>query len=206
MGDYMAFDTFDEGIAPGGMRSKTEIRTMICYLFNSVKEKMGKDLIVESIVADNLANYFETCAAFDDLIANENLMLSEVIDGVKTYELTENGKMIANQLDTILPFTVKKKAYECAIRLLAEQKKAKENKVEITQTENGYDVTCRISGGDVDLLSFTIYAPDKAQAKIIEKNFFDSPTTVYKVMLALMTKDKDNVGGALEELYGVLNN
>ena len=60
MGDYMAFDTFDEGIAPGGMRSKTEIKTMICYLFNSVKEKMGKDLIIESIVADNLANYFET--------------------------------------------------------------------------------------------------------------------------------------------------
>ena len=206
MGDYMAFDTFDEGIAPGGMRSKTEIKTMICYLFKSVKEKMGKDLIVESIVADNLANYFETCAAFDDLINNDNLALSEVIDGVKTYKLTENGKMIANQLDTILPYTIKKKAYECAIRLLAEQKKARENKVEITQTENGYNVTCKISGGDFDLLSFTLYAPDKSQAKIIEKNFFDNPTAVYKVMLGLMTKDKDNVGGALEELYGVLNN
>ena len=34
----MAFDTFDEGINPGGMRSKNEIKTLICYLYNSVKE------------------------------------------------------------------------------------------------------------------------------------------------------------------------
>ncbi len=31
----MAFDTFDEGINPGGMRSKNEIKTLICYLYNS---------------------------------------------------------------------------------------------------------------------------------------------------------------------------
>ena len=36
----MAFDTFDEGINPGGMRSKNEIKTLICYLYNSVKENI----------------------------------------------------------------------------------------------------------------------------------------------------------------------
>ena len=40
----MAFDTFDEGISLGGMRSKTEIRTLICYLYKSVGKPMTKAL------------------------------------------------------------------------------------------------------------------------------------------------------------------
>lgn len=200
----MAFDTFDEGIVPGGIRSKNEIRILICYLFNSVNDKMSKDLVVEAIMQHELANYFELSSAFDDLIHHGNLVESEVIDNELTYVLSDNGKMIANQLETTLAYTVKEKAYLCAVKLLAQKKTARENFVDITKTENGYDVTCRISGGEIDLLSFTLYAPDYEQAKVIKKNFFESPATVYKVMLALMTKDKENVGEALEDVYGVL--
>ena len=200
----MAFDTFDEGIVPGGIRSKSEIRILICYLFNSVNDKMSKDLIVESIMQYELANYFEVSSAFDDLINNGNLLESDIIDDEKTYVLSNNGRMIANQLDTTLALTVKEKAYSCAIKLLAEKKTARENSVEIEKTENGFNVMCKISGGEVELMSFSLYAPDYEQAVTIKKSFLESPATAYKVMLALMTRDKENVGEALEELYGVL--
>ena len=72
------------------------------------------------------------------------------------------------------------------------------------KTENGYEVVCRVSGGDVTLLSFTLYAPDAQQAEVIKLNFLSYPRTVYKTMLGLMTKDIENVGGALEEVYGTL--
>ncbi|MGN0503176.1 MAG: DUF4364 family protein [Ruminococcus sp.] len=200
----MAFDTFDEGVTLGGVRSKNEIRILICYLLNCVKENMDKELVVQAITIDELANYFEVSAAFDDLIKNGNIKESEIIDGIQTYELTDNGKMIANQLESILSYTVKEKAYAKAIQLLGEKKKRRENSVDIKKTENGFDVICKISGGDMDLLTFTLYAPTFEQAMLMKKNFFDNPSTVYKVMLALMTKDKENVGEALEELYGVL--
>ena len=45
----MAFDTFDEGIALGGLRSKHEIKVLMCYLFNSVKDKMSESVITEAI-------------------------------------------------------------------------------------------------------------------------------------------------------------
>ena len=45
----MAFDTFDEGIVPGGIRSKNEIRTLICYIINSVGVSMSKGIIIENI-------------------------------------------------------------------------------------------------------------------------------------------------------------
>ena len=64
-------------------------------------------------------------------------------------------------------YTVKEKAYDCAINLLAQKKKERENSVEIVKTDMGYNVNCKISGGNLDLLSFSIFAPDMPQAQII---------------------------------------
>ena len=201
----MLFNTFDEGIAPGGLRSKYEIKTLICYLYYSVKENMSRDLIIEAIREDELANFFEVSAAFDELVADRNL-IECASDGSETvYSLSDNGKMIAEQLDSTLAYSVKDKAVRCALKLLADRKTARENFVDIERTESGFNVKCTVSGGDIDLLSFTLYAPDIEQEKKKKKSFLSYPSTVYKTMLALMTKDRDNVGGALEEVYGSLD-
>lgn len=182
------------------MRSKYEIRILICYLLNSIKEPVSKEIIVDSICEESLANYFETSSCFDDLIEKGNI-IEEGSDGdIKTYTVSENGVMIANQLDTILAYTVKEKAYDCAINLLAQKKKERENSVEIVKTDMGYNVNCKISGGNLDLLSFSIFAPDMPQAQIIKKNFYENPTTFYKVILAMLTQNKESVGEALESL------
>ena len=198
----MAFDTFDEGIAPGGLRSKNEIKILICYLYNSVNDKMSKNLVTEAIINDELANFFEISAAFDELVGNKNLIESDSVDGEQTYIITENGRVIANGLETTLAHTVKQKSYDCALRLLGERRTARENHVDIIKTENGFDVNCRVSGGEITLFEFTLYAPNYEQAEVIKKNFLSYPQTVYKTMLGLMTKDIENVGQALEEVYG----
>jgi predicted transcriptional regulator len=201
-GDFMAFDTFDEGINLGGMRSKNEIKTLICYLYNSVKENIDKGIIIQAILKQGLANYFETSSAFDDLVMNGNLIPAD--DEHKTYSLTEKGAEIAKQLDSTVAYTIKEKAYACAVKLLAEKKKEIENRVNIFKNDNGFTVECSVSGGDMDLMKLNIYAPEMEQALILKKNFLDNPNKAYKVMLALLTKDKETVGDALEELYGIV--
>lgn len=198
----MAFDTFDEGINLGGMRSKNEIKTLICYLYNSVKENIDKGIIIQAILKQGLANYFETSSAFDDLVMNGNLIPAD--DEHKTYSLTEKGAEIAKQLDRTVAYTIKEKAYACAVKLLAEKKKEIENRVNIFKNDNGFTVECSVSGGDMDLMKLNIYAPEMEQALILKKNFLDNPNKAYKVMLALLTKDKETVGDALEELYGIV--
>lgn len=198
----MAFDTFDEGINLGGMRSKNEIKTLICYLYNSVKENIDKGIIIQAILKQGLANYFETSSAFDDLVMNGNLISAD--NEHKTYSLTEKGAEIAKQLDSTVAYTIKEKAYACAVKLLAEKKKEIENRVNISKNDNGFTVECSVSGGDMDLMKLNIYAPEMEQALILKKNFLDNPNKAYKVMLALLTKDKETVGDALEELYGIV--
>jgi len=201
-GDFMAFDTFDEGINLGGMRSKNEIKTLICYLYNSVKENMDKGIVIQAILKQGLANYFETSSAFDDLVMNGNLIPAD--DEHKTYSLTKNGAEIAKQLDSTVAYTIKEKAYACAVKLLAEKKKEIENKVNIMKNDNGFTVECSVSGGDMELMKLDIYAPEMEQALILKKNLLDNPKKAYKIMLALLTKDKETVGEALEELYGIV--
>ena len=87
----MAFDTFDAGVAPGGLRSKNEIKILICYLFASVNDKMSQSLVVEAIRADELANFFEIVVAFEELIRDGNLRPSDIVDDEQTYELTEKN-------------------------------------------------------------------------------------------------------------------
>lgn len=200
----MAFDTFDEGIAPGGLRSKNEIKILICYLFDAVNDKMSQSLVVEAIRADELANFFEIVVAFEELVKDGNLVKSDMVDNEQTFVLSDNGRVIAQQLETALAHSVKQKSYDCALRLLSERKTARENFVDIQKCDNGFEVVCRVSGGEMDLLSFTLYAPNYEQAEVIKRNFLSYPQTVYKTMLGLMTKDIENVGEALEEVYGEL--
>ncbi len=200
----MVLDTFDEGIAIGGIRSKNEIRTLICYIFTSVGTPMSKDVVIETIQKKGLANYFESSSCFDDLLEHKNIELVATEDKTQLYFVTDNGKMIANQLESTLSYTVKEKAYTCALALLEQRKIEKENAVIITKKDNGYAVKCSISGGNIELLNFEIFAPDKNQAKLIKANFHKNPELFYKTTIALLTKNKEFVGEALEDIYTVL--
>lgn len=198
----MAFDTFDEGISLGGMRSRTEIRTLICYMYKSVGVPMSKDAVVNALMEKGLANYFETSSSFDDLVRNGNIELKD--EEKKLYFNTDNGNMIAIQLEDTLAPTVKERAVECALSLLKQERVESENKVTIEKSDNGYTVTCRISGGDMELLSFSLYVPDKQQARIIRKNFYKNPDMFYSVMIAMLTRNKRSVTEILGELGSVI--
>lgn len=198
----MAFDTFDEGVSLGGMRSKTEIRTLICYMLKSVGSPMRKDTIVNALMEKGLANYFETSSSFDDLVRNGNIELADADKNL--YKNTSNGDMIATQLEDTLAPTVKERAIECALSLLRQEQIESENKVTITKCENGYNVTCKISGGDMELLSFTLYVPDITQARLIRKNFYKNPDMFYSVIIAMLTRNKREITEILDGLGSVI--
>lgn len=192
----MSFDTFDEGINPGGMRSKNEIRILICYLIKSVKAPVSKELILESLQKDGLANYFEASACFDDLVKNRHI----TVNCNNKYTLTEDGMMIATQLEDSLAYTVKEKAFHCVMMLLEEEKTERENKVEIVKNERGYNVKCSITSEGLTILSLEFYVPDYEQAKLVKKNFRKNPELLYKTTISVLSKQKDLLTDTLKDL------
>lgn len=191
----MAFDAFTAGIDPGGLRTKNEIRILICYLLDSVGAPLAKEDIIAIMQDNGLANYFEVADAVAEMF--DKGILCRNGGNPDAFTLSDNGKMIAKQLDTALPPSVRDKAVGAAIRLLAEAKRERENHVEFVKMDQGYHVICHISGGDMDLMSITLYVPDLYQANMVKENFHRSPETVYRMLLALVTGRNDMAAGLI---------
>ena len=185
----MAFDAFTAGVEPGGLRSQSDIRLLICYMLASVKDPLDKNDIVMILQDQGLANYFEAASALADVLAKHNA--DTLPDNPELCVANETTAEISRQLETTLPPAVRDRAVTGALTLLAKAKREQENQVEIEKQPDGYNVTCHISGGARDLMSFTLFVPDQYQARIVKKNFHRNPEMVYQVMLCLMTGNND---------------
>ena len=194
----MPFDAFTGGVEPGGLRSQSDIRLLICYMLASVQEPLSKEDIVMVLQDNGLANYFEAASALSDLLSKKNC---DVLPENPNLCIANNTTMdISRELDSTLPPSVRERAVNGALNLLARAKRERENKVSIDKHGNGYHVTCHISGGKGDLMTITLYAPDLYQARVIKKNFHRNPEAVYQALMSLMTGNKDYLETVVREL------
>ena len=59
-----------------------------------------------------------------------------------------------------------------------------ENDVKIERNDLGYSVKCSISGGNFNLMDFSIFAPDIENALKIKKNFYENIEDIYSTLLS----------------------
>ncbi len=192
----MERNAFTGGVEPGGLWNKNDIRILLCYILSSVNAPLDRESISQIVQGKALANYFEVGDALDALLKQGNA----VQDSQGLYTVTPAGREIAQSLDATLPLSVRDKALEAAMRLMAEAKARRENRVEIKETDRGFQVTCHISGGALDLMSVSLYVPDRAQAHLAERNFYRDPEGVYKLLLSSLTGDTAYAKSFFEEL------
>ena len=181
----MKQDAFSAGVEPGGLWHKNDIRILLCYILTSVGAPLSRQDLSRIIQEKGLANYFEVEDALATLLKQGNITQAEQ----GCCAVTRGGLEIANSLDATLPLSVRDKALEAAFTLLAQAKAQRENRVEMQKIKQGYQVTCHISGGDMDLMAVTLYVPDRAQAEMVKRSFYKDPAGVYKLVLASLTKD-----------------
>ncbi len=195
----MEFDAFTEGIEPGGLRSRSEIGILICYLLDYIDNPFPKDDLIEIFQENGLANYFETVNAISELIKHDNVAYTD--DVKRCLSLTDNGKMISAQLNGTLSLTTRQKATTAASQLIQRRKVEQENPVTITREEGGgYQVNMKITDGIRDLMSLTVFVPDIREANAVKKNFHKNPERLYSITLAAVIGDKNMIRNALEAL------
>ena len=157
----MKQDAFSAGVEPGGLWNKNDIRILLCYILASVNAPLARQDLTRIIQEKGLANYFEAEDALASLVAQGNV--AQEPDGC--YTVTAAGREIAHSLDAALPLSVRDKALKAAFTLLAHARAQRENRVDLRETEQGLQVTCHVSGGDTDLMTLSLYVPDKARQR-----------------------------------------
>ena len=181
----MNHDAFSAGVEPGGLYSSQEIKILICYMLAGVDEPLPRQSVLEIIAAGGMANFFEAGAAIDELIRLHTLTEGE--DG-RLY-LTEDGRQAASTLSGMIPFTLRERSVQAALKLLTRMRREKENRVTVKKLEHGRLVTCEIQDAGQPLLSFSLRVADDLQAGLIRERFLEDPTLIYSSLIALLTGD-----------------
>ncbi len=182
----MERDAFTAGIHPGGLTNHQEIKILICFLLDKSKIPLKKSDITSVLQNYGLANYFDVSQAFSEMVANNNIVLSSEETG--EYEVTPSGKMIVQELSDMLPRSVREKALKSVESYMSRVKSEQENRVMIKKSPWGYNVICKISGGEFDMLELKLYAPSMMEASVIRDNFYKSPEILYRNIMTYLTK------------------
>ncbi len=174
----MFSDALTAGVNPGGLHSRTEIRVLICYILDNIKEPISLERVKERLHFDGIANYFEVSYAIADLEENGNVGAVEEENGVKYYIATGDCSEIAKALGTSVPFTVRERALDIANEILARRRNQRNNKVITERCDVGVYVTCKVMDNELELVSVKLLVPDDETAKDVEERFLKNPMEV----------------------------
>ena len=195
----MQSDAFSEGVAPGGLRSQSEIRLLVCHLLRMMDQPMTSEAIFAAVTQDGLANYFETAAALEEL-SKAGSVDTIIQNRQNVYYLTEQGKMVADTLSRDLPVSVRMRAVQSASELQTHSRRESENEVVLTPLDVGYLVKCRIPDGEGDLMTVELRVPDRDQAERVRRRFLRDPVSFYMTVSALLTGDQILLNGIIDNI------
>ncbi|WP_312645319.1 DUF4364 family protein [Hydrogenoanaerobacterium sp.] len=191
----MELNAFSAGIEPGGLTLSHEIKILVCYLLQNIRQKLTLSQINEALLKKGLVNYFELADAMSELLDSGHIVICATNKkDEECYGLTELGVRTAREFSDTLPLTVREKALISAQNLLARQKSAAENIVTVDKVKDGYMVNLIISDIGSDLMNLSLFMPTETEADAVKRQFIRDPLLIYKGMLALLTGDLKTVG------------
>ncbi|MBE6806637.1 MAG: DUF4364 family protein [Ruminococcaceae bacterium] len=178
-------DAFTAGVEPGGLTSTQEIRILLCYMLDTVGQAINREEVTDILTAGGMANYFDIEDAIEELIRQQHL-----VEADKKIATTVTGAQIGQSLSVRIPYTLRQRSVEAALKLLKRIKIQRDNQVEITKLEEGgYAVTCTVQDRGMDLLTVTLRVADRNQADCIKEQFLNDPSLLFRSNLAVLTGD-----------------
>ncbi len=181
------FDAFASGVTFGGLRNMLEIKVLVCYILDRVKEPMQRKLLCECLQDGGLVNYFDLVSAIDDLIGN-GMIYGHDKDGEEYLTVTESGKTNAEVLETTLLPMTREKAVNAALKILAKAKAERDNTVVIKRTDTGFKVEFTLKGFGEELMKLSLYAADILQADKLKEALLNDPVAVYSFVIDNLTE------------------
>ena len=179
-------ETFSEGIAPGGLREKSELKLLLCYLLKMVDKSLTRSQINDIFQEYPVANYFEVNEALSELVKNGSVV-SDITEGDEVFTITHKAKFEVSTIERSLPRSIREKTVSAALGVLTRDKIKSECEVTTEQRDGGYYVTFSVNDVGVNLMSLTLFVADASQVEIVKKNFFSNAVSIYSNILSSLT-------------------
>ena len=182
----MEKDAVSAGVSSvGGLFSTAEIKILVCYIISSIDRPVPGQMLANTLHYEGIANCFEVNDAIDSLCKSGHLKLVDKKDD--TYIITESGRSTAQTLKTSLPYAVKDRAYNPAVKMAAQFKNAKESDIKITKENGKMFITCSAMDGGQPFMSIKLLVADEEQAHYIKYRFLND-NSIYSKIIEILTK------------------
>ncbi len=178
--------SFSEGVAPGGLREKADIKLLICYLLKTLGRSLTRTQINEIMQQYSIANYFELNGAISELISGGQVNTA-LVNGDEELTLTGKTEYHVRLIERDLPKSVREKAVRSALKILERERIEKESKVDIIKLDHGYHVKFTVTDMDTELLKITVYVTDESQIEIVKRNFYNNAVSIYSDVISSLT-------------------
>lgn len=138
----------------------------------------------------SLVNYFEFAEAAKLLIRMDIFSRSRTV----AMFCPKRGRALSDTFRDKLPPAVRQRA-QCALDdMLTLLRRQRENKVQINQVGDGWQITLTITDIGSDLMSLTLFLPTEEECGQVRRRFLNDPMLLYKGTMALLTGDMETFG------------
>lgn len=170
------------------LKEKNDIKIFILYLMRNVGYPLDFPNINDIVVQDGLVNYFDFAECFAELLDTGNIAEIKTDGQPSLYNITEQGRAVADSLQSDLMMMIREKSLRSALRLLSFKKRGSQVKYRFSEREGGgYDFHCKIIEAKAEIMTLTFFVENKKLLDRIIYNFDNKPETVYRGMLAVLS-------------------
>lgn len=182
----MEQNAFSEGIAPGGLRDRAEIKLLVCYLLKKVDGPLTQSMINDILQECSVANYFEVNQAISELTEKGTVQTKEQ-DGQTFFSLLPQTYYYVGEIERSLPRSVRERAVSSAIKVMKRSRIERETNTEIEKLDQGYNVTFEVNDAGTQLLKVTIYVSDISQVELVKRNFYNNAVDICSNIISSLT-------------------
>ncbi len=171
------------------LREKNDIKIFILYLMRNVGYPLDFPNINDIVVQDGLVNYFDFAECFAELLETGNI--EEIkSNGESLYRVTEQGRQVADSLQSDLMMMIREKSLRSALRLLSFKKRGSRIKYDYKERpDGGYDFQCIIIEANSEIMNLTFMVDNKKLLDRIIYNFENKPEIIYRGILSVLSGD-----------------
>jgi hypothetical protein len=166
------------------------VKILLCYLLDRLNRPVTENQLCEIAIESETINYFYYAEALSELIST-GAVSKKYIDDKEQLVLEPKGRMSSDYFNQYIPIYFRKRLLTSALWYFAELRRESEAVSEISETKNGYEVSCTIKDASYDLMRITLYAPDIDQAKIIKDKIMLNPAEFYKNVIEYAVSNQE---------------
>lgn len=170
------------------LQDSIDVKVFILYLLNNVGMPLEFNTINDIVLQDEFVRYFDFAICFSELLDNGQIVEHKEGNEI-LYVISESGKETLESYEGSLFPIIKERALRSALRLISFKINGNRISSEITETENGYMLNCKIVDNKKTIFSVDVHLNDLQYAEKLRANFDERAEIIYRGSLSLLSGD-----------------